>query len=1846
MNRTWSALLTALFLFSHFLLFAQNIVTITDGDLLAGTQYTWTNENIYILQGNVFLEEGSQLTIKPGTIIRGQNQQSTLIITRNAQIFAEGTATQPIIFTSLNDDLCDPNDLTAEDRGLWRGLFILGTAPHTDTACLIRMPGLPFNEPRAEYGVGNCEFNPQHNAGVLRYVSIRHAGTRLSLGAVGNSTIIENVEVYANIGAFDIRGGSVNIKNAVGAFCFQSVFTWDRGWQGKGQFWFAINSLDGVGDGGSHRGANPIDGEPGSNPTIYNATYIGIGMDNNISVGNSNNAMVFGSNSAGKYYNSIFTEFKHTALIVHDYSSQFYQQDSYQQMLDGNLVFANNIWWNFGAGNEFTMGPGGIIGNFGNEGPPDDQGATALTTHLLENNNVIVNPQINHISWARDNQLDPRTEPNGEAYLDLANFPDDPFFTQVPYKGAFGGNLWIDGWTALAVNGHLIPSIQEEVCTLDVNFNATNITCFGEADGSINLNIAEGTPTYLIDWANDNFDGQSQLSDLSVGEYKVTVTDLNCCEEILTITISAPTEPANLNNCLEAQAASTVGGNDGTAQVSISGGTPPYLLEWTGPVSDTLQNLAAGIHNFNSLVAGTYLVTLTDANSCQDTCNIIISEPDCEGFDLVASTILDVGCFGENTGAITLSVTDGQGSYVVTWDRPDLQGLAVTGLAADTYSATVTDVDGCRDSVTVTVPQPANALSIQLAEKLDVLCNGENSGQARVVASGGSPGYTYLWSNGSTSDTISNVIAGDYSVIVTDTKGCSETLGITIDEPTALSLDCVESKKATVYNTADGEAIVNITGGTPPYSLNWNGPSNGNLDPNQPNGILIPNLRVGAYTITVTDANGCTFDCDFFIDFESDCIIIRDEDLQAFQVYNWTKDNCYLLDGFVYLEDFGVLNIEEGTVIKALSGSTTDDPTSALIITPRAIIDAGGTATEPIIFTAHDDDTNTTSDLGANDRGKWGGLVLLGTDPIANPTQANGSRQLSEVLPGEGPNTYGGLVDNQINRRLEYLSIRHAGQLINDAPTRFNGLTLAGIGNRTPINNIEIFACSGKGIAFLGGSAQVKHASVSFCTNEAFSMKDGFRGLGQFWLGLSNDNVSDNMVLIEGQNDLRNGPAIFNSTLIGRGNDGSATATGLRFIKAATGIFANNIITGFNGSGIEIEDVQAGQLDSKEQLDSSRLEVKNNVWWGFGNGNGLRANEVIKVSNNAEDPLAADIIAKFKATRNETVDPLLMSISRSPNGQLDPRPKECVAFKKIAPNPIGLSFFEQVFYKGAFNKTAQLWTSGWTALDEQGYLATTLPEIGDSSCLFQVPAQKEFIIEFPDNIPDSIVLDSIASFEQKARMVDSCRCNMTVPRLQHWVARESIDINTSGQSTDKKPDVDTSGLDIPFEILRPLENNKRPEVFCGWPQLLRANIPRSVVAIIDSGIDLVSELNKNGHPLLDSIHWTNILDSLANNLDDDGNCLVDDWEGYDFLNKTNHVKDALGHGTHLAGIVSHKYPDNTNLALMNLKMYNEELVENEVVNRGTVFDLICAIHYAIEKKANVINLSLGYYDDEPSQLLYNALKIARDSNIHVVISAGNDTIDVDDKINYTREDRWPGRFNSFGEEDAAFPNLENLVVVAALNARLDSVATYSNYGPKTVDIVTEGLFYSTFRDREFRTFEGTSMSAAHISRLLSIAKAQNPDLPFGKIDFCLTDTSVTDSIADGKKVRAEGKINNLKALECMGVDISNIDLPPPDQVSDGVPDLISYGNLMFHDNMVLLLDDGKTIFRDVDFTVKKSIGGGQFDTLFQHTCNASIISWNCILDDGTELPAGNYFLDVKVNGQSYGRRIPPFVKQD
>ncbi len=491
---------------------------------------TWTPDTLYVMVGHCVVYDGGVLTIEPGTIIWGTNPFSTwdpaedypgaLIIAQGGQIDAQGTREQPIVFTVEGDDPCDPYDIAYGSRQLWGGIIICGRADINTTLPTGNIEGIPVEN---GYGVYGAEppINDD-NSGTLRYVSVRHGGFEIgegneingiTFGAVGSGTTIDYVEVFNNYDdGVEFFGGQPNLKHMAMFGNGDDCFDYDEGFNGKGQFWFAMyDSLLGDKNGEHDGGTTPEDGTPFATPTIYNATYVGVGYGTGHDVTKNSRIFNIRDNAGGHYKNSIFTQGAQKVLEIEDLASG---EDSRHRLETGDLTFENNMWYGFGDYDGTVtsiLDQPYTVDYFDNN--PTWQGVSTNTTGPTNDMNT-VDPQLHSLSWSDYSQgIDPRPNVGSPAIGGSMAAYTDPFFTSVDYKGAFGeyqdGNLdalWLRGWT------HIWERAMTPFICGDYNYdNSVNVL---DVIGFINWKFKRGRMPEPLLAANVNGDGSVNVLDI------------------------------------------------------------------------------------------------------------------------------------------------------------------------------------------------------------------------------------------------------------------------------------------------------------------------------------------------------------------------------------------------------------------------------------------------------------------------------------------------------------------------------------------------------------------------------------------------------------------------------------------------------------------------------------------------------------------------------------------------------------------------------------------------------------------------------------------------------------------------------------------------------------------------------------------------------------------------------------------------------------------------------------------------------------------------------------------------------------------------------------------------------------------------------------------------------------------------------------------------------------------------------------------------------------------------------------------------------------------------------------
>lgn len=362
-------------------------------------------------------------------------------------------------------------------------------------------------------------------------------------------------------------------------------------------------------------------------------------------------------------------------------------------------------------------------------------------------------------------------------------------------------------------------------------------TCNGSTDGAVSVTPTGGTGAYTYLWST--MATTPSINTLSAGTYICKITDANSCQISKTVTLIEPTVVAATTNVVNALCY----GVGGTGTVTPAGGNgAPYTYLWNDLNSSTTATV-------NYLKPGNYAITVYDKKLCSTDVYLTVTEPS----DLVAAVVskTNVACNGGSTGSISLNTTGGTGAYSYKWYPSGGTASTATGLAAGTYSVTVTDANGCKDSlfgIQITQPQ---VLTISDSSKVNVACNGASTGSASVIAAGGTAPYSYEWfPYGGSSNTASALPAGTFAVTVTDANGCTVSKSFTITESTKLEASLDQASNVKCYGEANGNASVTVTGGTGAYSYDWGMVSGGSTD-------SAYGLTAGTYTCKIKDANDC-----------------------------------------------------------------------------------------------------------------------------------------------------------------------------------------------------------------------------------------------------------------------------------------------------------------------------------------------------------------------------------------------------------------------------------------------------------------------------------------------------------------------------------------------------------------------------------------------------------------------------------------------------------------------------------------------------------------------------------------------------------------------------------------------------------------------------------------------------------------------------------------------------------------------------------------------------------------------------------------------------------------------------
>jgi gliding motility-associated-like protein len=397
----------------------------------------------------------------------------------------------------------------------------------------------------------------------------------------------------------------------------------------------------------------------------------------------------------------------------------------------------------------------------------------------------------------------------------------------------------------------------------------TDVLCAGESTGSIRIEVSGGVENhpYRFEWTRKGapFAATSQnLDDIPAGVYRVNVEDQNgCAVTSAPITISEPEAPLTIT--VEKGDISCYNANDGYIDIQVGGGQPPYIILWDFGSSQT---------SFDNMGPGIYTVTVRDNVGCTTVTPVeIVDAP----LFQVTPTVQNISCHGEQDGSIQLNLEGKGPQTTIRWDH-GAETENLFNLPPGNYGVTLTDPEGCQIRREFTIIEPAPlVLESQITDALD--CGNPQSGAITLAVSGGTPPFSFRWSNGAVEQNLNNLSAGQYTVEVEDAAGCSFQGQFVVKRPEPLTVIAFRSTDVSCEPREVLEEIrISVSGGVAPYSIGW---SSGMISQD---GRVMTTDQPGLYLLNVTDGNGCHYQESFEV-INSEVIVDAEFQSASFELY-------------------------------------------------------------------------------------------------------------------------------------------------------------------------------------------------------------------------------------------------------------------------------------------------------------------------------------------------------------------------------------------------------------------------------------------------------------------------------------------------------------------------------------------------------------------------------------------------------------------------------------------------------------------------------------------------------------------------------------------------------------------------------------------------------------------------------------------------------------------------------------------------------------------------------------------------------------------------------------------------
>jgi gliding motility-associated-like protein len=488
---------------------------------------------------------------------------------------------------------------------------------------------------------------------------------------------------------------------------------------------------------------------------------------------------------------------------------------------------------------------------FGCDGPASSYSITVNPTIIATGTTSNYNGYGISFFGGTDGFIDLTVTGGSGSYTYLWTGPNGFTATTEDLNGIAAGTYSViidDGVCAPTILTFTLTQPPELLFQEDISLHF-NLLCFGDSNGVLGITITqESVPPYDFQLINssgivvstilNDFGLNQVFTGLVADTYSVKIIDAN--GGVKTLGGIIITQPDDIVITAATTPITCYGANDASITLTVSGGTAPYSAQW--------DNLGTGLFQDN-LSAATYTILVTDSNNCTKPITVVIPEA---LLFTVNPIVRNVSCFGANDGSINLNFVGGIPAITLSWSDGSTAGTTRNNLGPGTYSVTIIDGTPCTISRTFTIvePQPL-VVAANLTNAFD--CDDANSGAINLLVSGGTPPFAYTWSNGTTTEDLNAVSAGNYFVTVTDVNGCVQTaqyvisrqLPINITMTTQTDFDC---ETRYVYESF----VAQVTGGIPPYQLQW---SSGTIS--GVNNEIMHSDTNGTVLLTVTDSYGC-----------------------------------------------------------------------------------------------------------------------------------------------------------------------------------------------------------------------------------------------------------------------------------------------------------------------------------------------------------------------------------------------------------------------------------------------------------------------------------------------------------------------------------------------------------------------------------------------------------------------------------------------------------------------------------------------------------------------------------------------------------------------------------------------------------------------------------------------------------------------------------------------------------------------------------------------------------------------------------------------------------------------------